>query len=171
MRRYLLLFLLAAAGAFPLPARSTDQVDAEALVQRYLSAYNAQDPLALAALYTEDGLLLPPGGGPVRGRDAIRNYWTKSGRRGLTFDILQKDVCGEAGFFVGRYHARENSRGDFQLANEPFALLSSARRRPEHGNFVLCVKRGESGSWRIATDMWNDSSQAGFILAAQPPAP
>jgi ketosteroid isomerase-like protein len=168
MRRYFLLFLLAAAGALPLPARSTDQMDAEALVQRYLSAYNAQDPVALAALYTEDGLVLPPEGGPVRGRTAIENYWTKSGRRGLTFDILQKDVCGEAGFFVGRYHVRENSRGEFQRANEPFALLSTARRQPEHGNFVLCVKRGENGNWRIATDMWNESSLAGFMLTAKP---
>jgi ketosteroid isomerase-like protein len=163
MRRYFLLFLLAAAGALPLPARSTDQMDAEALVQRYLSAYNAQDPVALAGLYTEDGLVLPPEGGPVRGRSAIQGYWTKSGRRGLTFEILQKDVCGEAGFFVGRYTARESSRGEFQRANE-FALLSTARRQPEHGNFVLCLKRGENGNWRIASDMWNQSSQTGFTL-------
>lgn len=167
MRRYFLLFLLAAAGAIPLPARSTDQMDAEALVQRYLAAYNAQDPVALAAFYSEDGLVLPPEGVPVRGRDAIQSYWTKSGRRGLTFDILQKDVCGEAGFFVGRYHVRESSRGEFQRANE-LALLSTARRQPEHGNFVLCLKRGENGTWRIATDMWNQSSQTGFTLVTQP---
>jgi hypothetical protein len=64
MRRYFALFLLVAAVAFPLPARSSDDADAEALVRRYLSAYNAQDPVALAALYAEDGLLLPPNGGP-----------------------------------------------------------------------------------------------------------
>ena len=168
MRRYLLLFLLAAAGALPLPARSTDQMDAEALVQRYLSTYNAEDPVALAGLYTEDGLVLPPEGGPIRGRNAIQSYWTKSGRRGLAFDILRKDVCGEAGFFVGRYTARESSRGEYQRANEPFTLLSTARRQPEHGNFVLCLKRGENGNWRIATDLWNATSQTGFILATHP---
>jgi len=168
MRRYFALFLLVAAVAFPLPARSSDETDAEALVRRYLSAYNAQDPVALAALYAEDGLLLPPNGGPVRGRDAIRTYWTNSGRRGLTFDILNKDVCGEAGFFVGRYQARETSRGEFQLAQGPLARLSNRERRPEHGNFVLCVKRGETGTWRIAADMWNTSAQSGFILAKQP---
>lgn len=168
MRRYFLLFLVVAAAAFPLPARSTDQMDAEALVERYLAAYNAQDPVALAALYAEDGLVLPPEGVPVRGRNAIQTYWTKSGRRGLTFEILQKDVCGEAGFFVGRYAARESSPGQYQLANQPFTLLSTSRRQPEHGNFVLCLRRAENGTWRIATDMWNASSQAGFILAAQP---
>jgi ketosteroid isomerase-like protein len=168
MRRYLLLFLIAAAGALPLPARSTEQTDAEALVQRYLSAYNAEDPVALAALYTDDGLVLPPEGGPIRGRNAIQSYWTKSGRRGLAFDILQKDVCGEAGFFVGRYTARESSRGEYQRANEPFTLLSTTRRQPENGNFVLCLKRNETGTWRIATDMWNASSQAGFILTTKP---
>jgi ketosteroid isomerase-like protein len=168
MQRYFALFLLVAAVAFPLPARSSDEADAEALVLRYLSAYNAQDPVALAALYAEDGLLLPPDGGPVRGRDAIRNYWTNSGRRGLSFDILKKDLCGEAGFFVGRYRARETFRGEFQLAHGPLALLSSSQRQPEKGNFVLCVKRGETGRWRIAADMWNTSAQAGFILASEP---
>jgi ketosteroid isomerase-like protein len=168
MRRYFALFLLVAAVAFPLPARSSDEGDAEALVRRYLGAYNAQDPVALAALYAEDGLLLPPNGGPVRGRDAIKNYWTNSGRRGLSFDILKKEVCGEAGFFVGRYQARETSRGEFQLAQRPLALLSNPQRQPEQGNFVLCVRRGETGSWRIAADMWNTNAQFGFILAAQP---
>ncbi len=169
MRRYLALFLLVAAVAFPLPARSPDEADPEALVRNYLDSFNAPDPVALAALYAENGLVLPPSGGPVRGRAAIRDYWTKSGRRGLSLAVLQKDICGEAGFFVGRYDVRQGSSGEFKRANG--AVARASLRHPEHGSFVLCVRRADNGAWQIAADMWNDGGQLGFVPAAQPSAP
>jgi ketosteroid isomerase-like protein len=174
MRRYLALVLLVAAVAFPLPARPSASEDPEALVEKYLDAFNSPDPVALAGLYAKNGLVLPPTGGPVLGREAIKKFWTNSGRRGLTLDILRKDVCGDAGFFVGRYEAREASHGEFLPANRSLAQ-AGIRRPAERGNFVLCVKRGDRGAWQIAADMWNDSAQVGFIPAAQPdpikPAP
>ena len=148
------------------PERSASE-DPEALVEKYLDAFNMQDPVALAGLYAKNGLVLPPTGGPVLGREAIKKYWTASGRRGLTLDILRKDVCGDAGFFVGRYEARQTSGGEFLPANR--ALAQASLRRPaERGNFVLCVKRGDGNAWQIAADLWNDSAQVGFIPAAQP---
>ena len=168
MRRYLMLSLLVAVAAVPLPAMSSETADAEALVEKYLKAFSAPDPMALAALYAEDGIVLPPTGGPVRGREAIGRYWSASGRRGLSFDILQKNVCGDAGFFVGKYSARETPSGQFVPANGSFFLAGLSRREVVDGNFVLCVKRGENGSWKIATDMWNQNLLSGFISAAQP---
>ena len=141
MRRYFALTLLVAAAAFPLPARPSTSEDPEELVEKYLDAVNLQDPVALAALYAKNGLVLPPAGGPVVGREAIQKYWTARGRRGLTLDILRKDVCGDAGFFVGRYVARESRGGEFLPANRPLAQ-ASLRRPAEHGNFVLCIIPG-----------------------------
>ena len=168
MRRYLMLSLVVAVVAVPLPAVSSETPDAEALVEKYLKAFSAPDPMVLAALYAEDGIVLPPTGGPVRGREAISRYWSASGREGLSFDILQKNVCGDAGFFVGKYSARETLSGQFVPANGPLVLVSLSRREMVHGNFVLCVKRAENGSWQIATDMWNQNLLSGFIPAAQP---
>lgn len=167
MRRYLALSLLIAAVAFPVPARSSASEDPEALIEQYLDAFNATDPVALAGLYAHNGLVLPPSGGPVVGRDAIKKYWTGSGRRGLALDILRKDVCGDAGFFVGKYQARQSSRGEFKPANGSLAKASLGPHA-EHGSFVLCVKRGDNGAWQIAADMWNDSGQLGFVPAARP---
>ncbi len=169
MRRSLALSLLVASVAFPLPARSAEEADAEALVRKYLSTFNAPDPAALSALYAENGLVLPPSGVPVRGRTAIRDYWMKSGRRGLSLVILQKDICGEAGFFVGSYEVRQGSSGEFKRAGGQ--LERAGLRHPEHGSFVLCVRRGDNGAWQIAADMWNDSGQLGFVPAALPSAP
>src|SRR3546814_7019105 len=39
-------------------------------------AWSARDPVALAALFAEDGFVLPSGRPPVRGRAAIREYYT-----------------------------------------------------------------------------------------------
>src|SRR5262245_20460390 len=144
MRRALILFLLVAAAALPLPARTDagrELSDAEAFVEQYLSTFNAADPVALAGLYAEDGLVLPPAGGSVRGREAIRKFWSNSSRRSLSFNMLQKNVCGETGFFVGTYTARENRSGRFYPAS-PFVLLGrsgqTGKPSPISGNFTLC---------------------------------
>jgi len=176
--RYFLLSVLVGVVAIPLPARSgagsvpaataEDTADAEALVRKYLETFNAPDPVALAGLYAVDGLILPPSGGPVKGREAIKSYWSASSRRDLSFNILQKTVCGEAGFFVGSYSAREARTGRYSPAS-PFVLLGArARQVPMAGNFTLGLRRGDDGKWQIATDMWTESYPGGFILAGQP---
>jgi ketosteroid isomerase-like protein len=168
MKRFLILSLLAATVALPLPAGPSETTDADALVERYLETFNAPDPVALAALYAEDGLVLPPSGGPVRGREAIRNYWSRSSRKDLSFRILQKSVCGEAGFFVGSYLARETRTGRSYLAS-PFALLGAHPRQVDmKGNFALGLRRGDDGRWRIASDMWTENYISGFIYAGNP---
>ena len=170
MRRYLALFLLVAATALPLPARTDagmDASDAEAFVEQYLKTFNAADPVALAGLYSEDGLVLPPSGAHVRGREAIRKYWSDSTRRALSFNTLQKSVCGDSGFFVGNYLARENRTGRLYPAS-PFALLGS-RRNPMtmSGNFALCLRRERDGKWKVASDMWTETYASGFIPAGR----
>jgi ketosteroid isomerase-like protein len=168
MRRYLALFLLIAAASFPLAARTetaTDLSDAESFVEEYLSTFNAADPVALAGLYAEDGLVLPPSGGLVRGREAIQKYWSGSTRRSLTFSTLQKNVCGDSGFFVGNYRAREARSGRFYPAS-PFVLLGSrATPVPISGNFALCLRRANDGKWKVASDMWTENYLSGFVLA------
>ena len=170
MRRYLVLFLLITAASFPLPARTgaaTDTSDAEAFVEEYLKTFNATDPVAMAGLYAEDGLILPPSGVPVRGREAIQKFWSGNSRTSLSFRTLQKNVCGDSGFFVGTYSARESRSGRFTPAS-PFTLLGSRSSRvPMSGNFALCLRRGDDGQWKVASDMWTEIAWAGFVPAGR----
>jgi len=166
MRRSAIVFLLAALAALPLPARTDaagDSTDAEAFVEQYLETFNAADPVALAGLYAEDAVVLPPSGGSVRGRAAIQKFWSASSRKSLAFHMLQNNVCGESGFFVGTYTARENWRGRFQPA--PFVQLGSSPRRlsPMSGNFTLCLRRDSDGKWKVASDMWTETYWSGFV--------
>ena len=171
MRRALIVFLLAALAALPLPARTDaarELSDAEAFVEQYLSAFNAADPVALASLYTEDGIVLPPTGGPVRGRAAIEKFWSASSRRSLQFNTLQKNVCGDAGYFVGSYVAQESRTGRYYPA--PFVPVGSTSRTstpPVSGNFVLNLSRGADGKWKVASDLWTETYQAGFVPAGR----
>ena len=58
----------------------------ETFVTKYLEIYNKKDAAGLAALYTDDGLLVPPG--PITtGRQKIEKAWRAvfdAGRTGLT---------------------------------------------------------------------------------------
>ena len=170
MRRYLVLFLLITAASFPLPARTgaaADTSDAEAFVEEYLKTFNAADPVAMAGLYAEDGLILPPTGVPVRGREAIQKFWSGNNRTSLSFKTLQKNVCGESGFFVGTYTARETRSGRFYPASPVVLLGARPSRIPMSGNFALNLRRGEDGKWTVASDMWTEIAWAGFVPAGR----
>jgi ketosteroid isomerase-like protein len=165
MRR-LLFSLLIAVLAVPTLADSSGTADSDSLVQKYLAAVNAPDPVALAALYADDALVLPPQGGSIRGREAIKSFWTRRDRRGLSFEILRKNVCGEAGFYVGKFATRESL--NHVLPAERLSLAVNRPRGDVRGNFVLCLRRSEKGSWQIASDLWNEDLQIGFVPAARP---
>ena len=47
----------------------------EQRVREFEAAFNRRDAAALAAMYTEDARLLPPGSEMVSGRSAIQEFW------------------------------------------------------------------------------------------------
>jgi len=64
-------------------------------------AYNGSDAKAVAALYAEDAVLLPPGASAVRGRSAILEYFAKdiAGAKaaGAVFALNPKTDVGVSG--------------------------------------------------------------------------
>jgi len=113
-------------------------------------AYNGGDAKAVAALYAEDALLLPPGASGVSGRAAIREYFTKdiagSKAAGAVFALNPKTdvgVSGNMGWESGTYKVTVKG-----------AVV-------ETGKF-LSVSRKKDGKWLYIRDTWN---------ADAPPAP
>jgi uncharacterized protein (TIGR02246 family) len=71
------------------------------LGRQYDANYANKNPAAMAALYAPDGLLVSPSGPIVRGREALRAYYTKrfaSGARGHTIKVLEVHVQGNGGY-------------------------------------------------------------------------
>lgn len=123
-----------AQGQYP----ATVELPAE--LQRVLSDYEAAwaagDESALAALFTEDGFVMPNGSPPVQGRDAIRAYYAGSGGA-LALRAIDYSVDGDTGFILGGY--------------------AGQRDQPDSGKFTLTLRR-EDGRWLIVSDMDSGNS-------------
>ena len=131
-----------ATGCTPSPSQSpTDPRRAvEATVNRYVEATNSGDAEALAQLYEDDAVLLPPDHKPVEGRAAIGEFWRQGTDEGLEVTTLRLDVEGGLGYLVGQYTLPETEE-------EP----------ADSGKTVMCLKRQRDGSWKVTADIWNSS--------------
>jgi uncharacterized protein (TIGR02246 family) len=129
---------------------SADETAIRAQSTSWEKAYNGGDAKAVAALYAEDALLLPPGATGVSGRAAIQAFFTKdiadAKAAGAVMVLSPKTdvgVSGDMGWESGTY--RVNVKG---------AVV-------ETGKF-LSVSRKKDGRWLYLRDTWN---------ADAPPAP
>lgn len=136
------LVLLVALAACARPAGDAGAPDEiRRVFDRYVEASNGRDADALAALYAEDALLLPPDQELVEGREAIREFWEDGTEPGLTASVERIEVTGDLAFLVGRY-----------------ALPPTELDAADVGKLVLCLRRDRAdGAWRITCDIWNGS--------------
>ena len=104
------------------------------VLRDYERAWAARDADALAALFSEEGFVLRPGGAPARGRDAIRISYADSGGP-LALWAWEYQTSGDIGYILGGW--------------------GSTRDGPRHGKFVLTIRRGDDGRWLITADMDN----------------
>lgn len=119
------------------------------VLREYERAWKSRDGAALAELFTEDGFVLSNGSPPVRGRDAIRRKYANAGGP-LALRAFEWSIDGSSGWIVGGFGQSEGA--------------------PDSGKFLLALRRGTDGRWRIAADM--DNSNRGAWVAPTPtPSP
>jgi ketosteroid isomerase-like protein len=102
----------------------------------YEAGWQAKDEVALAALFAEDGFVLPGGNPPVRGRDAIQQHYKDAGGP-LSLRALAYATQGDTGYIVGAY--------------------ARAKGEPDAGKFTLTLRKDKSGRWLIVSDMDNSN--------------
>jgi uncharacterized protein (TIGR02246 family) len=137
------LGLLTGCGQASSPADGGSRRAIEAAVQRYVEASNQGDADALASLYADDAMLLPPDHEPVRGRAAIGDFWRQGTDEGLEVTTLTVEVEGDLGYLVGRYH-----------------LAATDEEPADSGKYVMCLRRQRDGAWKLTADIWNRSGEA-----------
>jgi uncharacterized protein (TIGR02246 family) len=137
------LALLAGCGQESSPGPTGSRRAIEAAVQRYVDASNQGDADALASLYADDAVLLPPDHEPVRGRAASGEFWRQGTDEGLEVTTLTVEVDGDLGYLVGRYH-----------------LPATDEEPADSGKYVMCLKRQRDGAWKLTADIWNRSGEA-----------
>jgi uncharacterized protein (TIGR02246 family) len=103
-----------------IPSFAHDQAEAEkavaAVVATYIEKYNNKDAAGVAALYAEDGILVPPG--PMAaGKANIEKAWQAAfdaGRTGIRYDIKQVQPEGNIVLVVGQFTVKVPEGGSLQ---------------------------------------------------------
>jgi uncharacterized protein (TIGR02246 family) len=134
-----LLFVLLVAGCMQVP--QTDLEGLKAMENVWQSAYDAKDPAGLAAIYAEDGALLPPNSDTISGRAAIEAYWAEFQASGIGAEITDTEVFaqGDLGYTVGT-----------------LAATDAGGATLDEGKYVV-IWRNVDGKWQIHRDIWNSS--------------
>jgi uncharacterized protein (TIGR02246 family) len=112
---------------------------------KFAEAFARGDAAAIAALYTEEGAVLPPNAETMQGRAAIEAFWQvpmNMGVKAVTLTSVEVEDHGNVAIEVGKYTLR--GEGDQLL---------------DAGKYVVVWKH-DQGEWRLHRDIWNTSQPA-----------
>jgi uncharacterized protein (TIGR02246 family) len=124
-----------------IPAVAQDKATIQSLNDKFAQAFNAGDAAAVAALYTEEAVILPPGGEMMKGRTAIQAFWKGATEQLGNGKLTTVDVKP-----LGNEAAREIGTFTFQT--------KGAQSQEITGKYVVVWEKVGS-DWKLATDIWN----------------
>ncbi|HKG94426.1 MAG TPA: SgcJ/EcaC family oxidoreductase, partial [Gemmatimonadaceae bacterium] len=149
------LAALVAAEAPAQPRAARDSAGLARLRAAFVAAYDRGDAAAMAALYTDDAVRLPPDAPLQRGRTAIvAGYQASFAQRTLLPALeLSTDAIawtGDGAVEYGRYHERLSPR-------RPADTLA------EDGKWMALSRRRADGSWQYVWSMFNRDARARVV--------
>jgi uncharacterized protein (TIGR02246 family) len=115
----------------------------EANKRKFEQAFHQANAAGVAALYTENAYILPPGSEMMQGRAAIQSFWQaaiESGVKEAKLETLDVEEGGEN-------LAREIGRYVLTIQQG-----SETVQRP--GKYVMVWKQ-EGSDWKADVDIWN----------------
>ncbi len=136
------------ADATPGQLSAADLAGIRAADSSFMTAANAGDADAVAAVYTGDATLLPPNLPPQRGRNAIKGYWNGLLQAyTVKFEIGSDTVegRGDLAYNVGHYRLTAVPK---DKANPGMA---------DEGKFVEILKKQGDGTWKYVVDMYSSN--------------
>lgn len=157
---------LAAAALLALAACQKAAVDLAALAEEstrngndWAAAYNAGDADAIAAMYADNAVLMPPHAPAAAGRDAIREFITSdiaaAKSAGVTLTVTSKDVGAD---------------GSLSWHSGTFSVTDANGATVDTGKYVE-VRQSKDGKSMIIRDIWNSDVAMPAPAAAGEAAP
>jgi uncharacterized protein (TIGR02246 family) len=125
------------------PALAQDKATIEKLNEAWTAAFNKGDAAAVAAMYTEDAYVLPPGAEMVKGRAGIEAFWRQAAQQMGDAKLTTLDVLP-----LGTEAAREIGTVTLKTKSRPSQEIT--------GKYVV-VWRKVGPDWKLATDIWNSN--------------
>jgi uncharacterized protein (TIGR02246 family) len=123
------------------PALAQDKATIEKLNDAWTAAFNKGDAAAVAAMYTEDAYVLPPGAELIKGRTGIEGFWRQAAQQMRDAKLTTVDVLP-----LGPGAAREIGTVTLKTKSQPPQEIVGKYA-------VVWLKVG--GDWKLATDIWN----------------
>jgi uncharacterized protein (TIGR02246 family) len=138
---WLVAILVLTFAASIVVAQEPDEEGLVGLSGTWQEAYNAQDLDALAELYTEDAVLMPPNGERMRGHAAMRALTTSYLEAGaVRIETPPPDAYGLLGDTAW-------AEGTYRFFREDGSPLDVGK--------YLAVYRYEDGAWKMQHHMWS----------------
>ncbi len=133
---------LAACAGGAASLSDADIAAIEEVSASFAAAANANDWGGVAALYTEDAVLMPPNGPAVEGQAAIEAFFAAYPPfSGFTLNPVEIDGRGDLAFV----------RGTYSLTLE----IEGMEPTPDTGKYIEIRRRQPDGSWLLAADIFN----------------
>lgn len=123
-----------AGGASAIKERKTE----------FETVFNAGKSDKLAALYTEDALVLPPDSAMVKGREAIAKMWQgviDSGFTDLDVQAQEIVVVGETAYETGTFVG---------------TVVTDDGEAEAAGKYIVVWKK-QDGRWMLHREIWNET--------------
>jgi ketosteroid isomerase-like protein len=108
----------------------------------WMGAFAAGDAAALAALYTEEAMLLPPNSDVVAGTAAVQDFWQglmDAGGAAVNLETVEATGIGDIAWEVGTYLVQD-----------------TAGATMDQGKYLVIWKSTDEG-WRLHRDIWNSN--------------
>jgi uncharacterized protein (TIGR02246 family) len=146
----LLCALLFASCAPPPPDVAKVRKDIEAMNAKATKEMIAGVMDTTLAQYADDAVSMPNFGPMLKGKPAIREYYTKMMASGMKFtqvNFVTNDVKvgGSFAYEVGTYTMR------FQMPGMP--------EMSDEGKYLTVYEHAADGSWKIKVETWNNNKQ------------
>jgi uncharacterized protein (TIGR02246 family) len=117
-------------------------------IERWMKAYNSGDTAGVAACYTENAKILPPGAPMMSGREAIQSVWQGAmgmGVKNIRLETVELEENGDTAVEIGNGILTIQPNGGDEFT--------------DNVKYVVVWKK-EDGAWRLDTDIWNGSAPA-----------
>jgi ketosteroid isomerase-like protein len=142
----LMLIITAACRPDAGPLSEDDIAALRDLGQSYVRGFSTNDPDAVAAVYAEDAVEMPPGYAPRNGLEDIRTAYAayfEGGAQTIDFAMLTAGIGGSGGQAFDR--GTWSWTGREQAGSGPVI---------QTGYYLAVARRQEDGSWRYVAMMW-----------------
>ena len=116
---------------------------------KFGEGFRQGNPGAVAELYTDEAVLLPPNFNMIKGKEGIETFWAGAMQMGVKDVSLSTEDLMIMGDFVCEI-------GKYKLTIQP----EGQETTEDQGKYLVIWKQAAEGTWKLHIDIWNTSMPA-----------